>query len=173
MQIITKLFSGNDFFLTAYLLLKQLFTIKGEEHAMKAVNIIFTFLNTISILGILFLFTVMHFFPEHGPVLMILSTVLLLFIGFLFIILFFLEKRNLEKKLAFRFLRQYFTVTLRFIMIISSAIELVILLVSGIIRSNGYLFISAGCIVAFIMVILLIELVIRILLPLSGVHNPT
>ncbi|RPJ08021.1 MAG: hypothetical protein EHM28_05465 [Spirochaetaceae bacterium] len=130
-----------------------------------------TFMNSLCILGIFYLFTLCFFIPESGPLFMIMASCLVLFIGFFLIVLYYLEKKyeNLKNKLSF--LRNYLMISLRIILIGGSILVAIVLVVFGIVTGNGYYFLNAGCLVAFIMVILLIELVIRVLLPLAGIHN--
>ena len=76
-----------------------------EGSGISAVQFGREFLIFSIVLCIIFLFTIIFFIPEKGPFLLILTTIILLFIGFLFIVLFFLEKRNREKSKSERYNR--------------------------------------------------------------------
>ena len=89
------------------------------------------------------------------------------------IFLYLLEKRQGQNYNRLSSTKKYLSVTLHVICLASSILALLVSLFFFFLTTNSYFLVNSGCIVAVTMVIILIELFLRILLPLAGINLRT
>ncbi|HEQ72310.1 MAG TPA: hypothetical protein ENN69_07465 [Spirochaetia bacterium] len=138
--------------------------------AVKIIRFFLIVLTTLSLAAILGLFMLGFFFPESGPFYIMCAAGVLVIVGVLFAVLSFLERRSEHYQLMLTGARRYLSITLRVVLLSAGIVSLMASLTFYFLTWNSYFLVMTGCLVAFIMVIILIELFLRILLPLAGVN---
>ena len=127
--------------------------------------------NTLALAGIMFFFGMSFFNPDKGPLFIIYASCVLVVVGMMFVIVHFIERKNDTYQYALMHLHRYLSFSLRFLLTLLGVIALVTSFIWFLVTLEKSYFINCGCLVAFIMIIILIELFIRILLPLAGVDQ--
>jgi hypothetical protein len=129
------------------------------------------FFTTVALATIIFFFSLSFIEPAQGPLYIIYAACALIFIGTLFVMVHFLERKNDAFQYALVHLHRYLSFSIRIFLTVLSILTLIGSFILFIITSQKEYFINCGCFIAFIMIIILIELFIRILLPLAGLDQ--
>ena len=138
---------------------------------LTSVKLVIGLSNTLALMSIVFFFGLSFLYPGQGPFHLIYASGILAFIGALFVIIHFLERKNDSFQYALIHIHRYLSFSLRYFLTLLSIIALLTSFVIFIVTSKKEYFVNCGCFIAFIMIILLIELFIRILLPLAGLDQ--
>jgi hypothetical protein len=128
--------------------------------------------TVVFVLLIIVLFLLTFIRIKEGPNLMIFATFTLISIGVLYVLVHILEHQNETYLFILSKLHKFISIVLNYILLtLSSLLFFSSILIYLATNKFNYL-LNSGCFIAFIMVIILIDLFIRILLPLIGFdHN--
>ena len=126
---------------------------------------------TLALFAVMFLFGLSFWLPQRGPEFLIYAACGLVFIGMLFVIVHFLERKNDAYQYALAHLHRYLSFIIRVFLSVLGIAALLASFIFFLVLSQKEYFINCGCFIAFVMIIILIELFIRILLPLAGVDQ--
>lgn len=125
-------------------------------------------LTILSLLGICVLFLLSFFEPSSGPLYFICAAGVLLLIGFFFIFVHFYERKSDRHRIRFSGIKRFLGISIRVIILCISIATLIASFVLFLVFANYYFLVNSGCLTAYIMIIFLIEIFLRILMPLAG-----
>jgi hypothetical protein len=128
-------------------------------------------LASILFLAIVFLFILSFVYPRQGATFIIYAAVALLLIGILFVVVHFVERKNENYQFALSGLHNYLSISIKFVLTVYSGLALLVSFAFFLFSGNTSFLLNSGCFIAFTMIIILIELFIRILLPLAGIDQ--
>jgi hypothetical protein len=107
----------------------------------------------------------------NGCFYIIYASLVLIFLTFLLFVVFLLHPKK-EKHLKEQASTEHFILmSLRFILLPLSACFICFSIIAFIAAGNSYFLLNMGCYIAFIMIIILSEVVYKILFPLAGIDN--
>jgi hypothetical protein len=140
-----------------------------KQNTVRLVIFILT-IGFLLFIGVLFFLTFIRF--KEGPRLLIYATLTLIFLGILYVIIHILEHQNETYLYILAKLHKFISIALNYVLLIISSLLFFFSIIVYVATNNFSYLLNSGCFVAFIMVIILINLFIRILLPLIGYdHN--
>ncbi|MBN2351853.1 MAG: hypothetical protein JXD23_04720 [Spirochaetales bacterium] len=120
---------------------------------------------------IAFSFVLSFFFPHEGTRWIIIAAISLLVIGLMLIFIHFLERRSGKNQFALAALHRFLSVTIKYVLTACGLAAFFTSIGFFIISGNMNFLLNSGCFIAFTMIIILVELFIRIILPLAGVDQ--
>jgi hypothetical protein len=144
---------------------------KAIDMRMTVAHILLGTGATLALAAIVLFFGLSFVYPDRGPVFLIGAAGALVSLGAFFVIVHFLERRSEAVQFALVNLHRYLSFSIRILLVIATIIALVASFAFFIVVADSHYFINCGCYIAFLMIIILIELFIRILLPLGGVDQ--
>ncbi|MBN1797280.1 MAG: hypothetical protein JW822_01795 [Spirochaetales bacterium] len=117
-------------------------------------------------------FFILSFLDEYNGCFYIIYASLVLIFLILLLFIVYLQHPKKEKYLKEQdSTQQFILTTLRFILLPLSACFICFSIIAFIINGNSYFLLNMGCYIAFIMIIVLSEVVYKILFPLAGIDN--
>lgn len=128
-------------------------------------------LNVTCLLAILYFFVLSFIYPYSGSVFIIYGSCVLLFLALLLLMAFFLDKSQHFHSLMLTRTLKFIVGTLRYALLPSAILAVFVSIGFAFVTATNYYFLNMGCYIAFIMIIILEELVYKILLPIAGVKN--
>ncbi len=127
--------------------------------------------NALALASIAFLFVLAFIFPRQGTRWIIFSAISLLFIGMMLVFIHFLERKSENHQFALAALHRFFSVTIKYVLTACGLAAFLASVGFFIFSGNMNFLLNSGCFIAFTMIIILVELFIRIILPLAGVDQ--
>jgi len=125
--------------------------------------------NVIGIISIGYFFVIALGYPEEGCFNIIYGSLVLLGLSVLLFLSILIQRK--VNSLHISTIKRYIIFTIRYILICISAVSVFISIILFFITLNNYYILNMGGYIAFIMIILLIEVTYKILLPLAGVEQ--
>jgi len=117
-------------------------------------------------------FFVLSFLDEYnGCFYIIYASLVLIFVALLLFIVFLLHPKKEKHLKEQNSTQQFILMTLRFILLPLSACFICLSIIAFLAGGNSYFLLNMGCYIAFIMIIVLSEVVYKILFPLAGIDN--
>jgi hypothetical protein len=110
---------------------------------------------------------------KNGCYYIIYASLVLLLLAFLLFIVFMINPKKEKYKKEQESTQQFMLLVLRCVLLPLSAAFICLSVVTFIINGNSYFLLNMGCYIAFIIIIVLFEVIYKILFPLAGMNKPS
>jgi hypothetical protein len=140
-----------------------------ELTEMIIINILARCLTVLSCITIAIFFIFAFIEQKNGSFFIIYASLAFIFLCFLFLIIYFIHPPKKEQVAMQNNTQQFILLTFRYILLPLSTIAIFGSIIFFFITGDNFYLLNMGCYIAFIMIVVLSEVVFKILFPLAGI----